>query len=123
MLRIWFMFFFFLMIRRPPRSTRTDTLFPYTTVFLSAQMASFLARLLDLRVAEHGAVLPDLPKLPAPPPTTTVPPTTTTTRPPTTTTPQAPVASAPAAPAFNADHAFIFPAGPNGTTEIGRAHV
>src|SRR3546814_14316035 len=23
--------FFFLMIRRPPRSTRTDTLFPYTT--------------------------------------------------------------------------------------------
>src|SRR3546814_13389537 len=26
-------FFFFLMIRRPPRSTRTDTLFPYTTLF------------------------------------------------------------------------------------------
>src|SRR3546814_283085 len=26
---------FFLMIRRPPRSTRTDTLFPYTTLFLS----------------------------------------------------------------------------------------
>src|SRR3546814_20418998 len=25
--------FFFLMIRRPPRSTRTDTLFPYTTLF------------------------------------------------------------------------------------------
>src|SRR3546814_1237274 len=25
------------MIRRPPRSTRTDTLFPYTTLFLSAQ--------------------------------------------------------------------------------------
>src|SRR3546814_11283881 len=24
--------FFFLMIRRPPRSTRTDTLFPYTTL-------------------------------------------------------------------------------------------
>src|SRR3546814_6543188 len=24
---------FFLMIRRPPRSTRTDTLFPYTTLF------------------------------------------------------------------------------------------
>src|SRR3546814_7544092 len=24
------------MIRRPPRSTRTDTLFPYTTLFLSA---------------------------------------------------------------------------------------
>src|SRR3546814_16626121 len=29
-------FFFFLMLRRPPRSTRTDTLFPYTTLFRSA---------------------------------------------------------------------------------------
>src|SRR3546814_2654376 len=29
------MIFFFLMIRRPPRSTRTDTLFPYTTLFRS----------------------------------------------------------------------------------------
>src|SRR3546814_1404820 len=28
--------FFFLMIRRPPISTRTDTLFPYTTLFRSA---------------------------------------------------------------------------------------
>src|SRR3546814_12432704 len=27
--------FFFLMIRRPPRTTRTDTLFPYTTLFRS----------------------------------------------------------------------------------------
>src|SRR3546814_16367994 len=31
-----FLFFFFLMIRRPPRSTRTDTLFPYTTLFRSS---------------------------------------------------------------------------------------
>src|SRR3546814_1870584 len=30
-----FFSFFFLMIRRPPRSTRTDTLFPYTTLFRS----------------------------------------------------------------------------------------
>src|SRR3546814_18203445 len=30
-----FVFVFFLMIRRPPRSTRTDTLFPYTTLFRS----------------------------------------------------------------------------------------
>src|SRR3546814_4884260 len=30
--------FFFLMIRRPPRSTRTDTLFPYTTLFRSAKL-------------------------------------------------------------------------------------
>src|SRR3546814_12568962 len=29
------LFFFFLMIRRPPRSTLTDTLFPYTTLFRS----------------------------------------------------------------------------------------
>src|SRR3546814_16389203 len=29
-------FFFFLMLRRPPRSTRTDTLFPYTTLFRSS---------------------------------------------------------------------------------------
>src|SRR3546814_12037199 len=28
-------FFFFLMLRRPPRSTRTDTLFPDTTLFRS----------------------------------------------------------------------------------------
>src|SRR3546814_20533024 len=32
-----FPYFLFLMIRRPPRSTRTDTLFPYTTLFRSAR--------------------------------------------------------------------------------------
>src|SRR3546814_3059074 len=32
------MSFFFLMIRRPPRSTRTDTLFPYTTLFRSREL-------------------------------------------------------------------------------------
>src|SRR3546814_16578177 len=30
--------FFFLMIRRPPRSTRTDTRFPYTTLFRSRRI-------------------------------------------------------------------------------------
>src|SRR3546814_17462375 len=30
-------FFFFLMLLRPPRFTRTDTLFPYTTLFRSAE--------------------------------------------------------------------------------------
>src|SRR3546814_10489889 len=30
---------FFLMRRRPPRSTHTDTLFPYTTLFRSAPLA------------------------------------------------------------------------------------
>src|SRR3546814_13204567 len=49
-------FFFFLMIRRPPRSTSTDTLFPYTTLFRSAaglrvgQRAAFLER-----HCRHGA--------------------------------------------------------------------
>src|SRR3546814_7196434 len=42
-------FFFFLMIRRPPRSTRTDTLFPYTARFRSlpariGRPAALLAR-------------------------------------------------------------------------------
>src|SRR3546814_14548701 len=31
--------FFFLMVRRPPSSTRTDTLFPYTTLFRSSCFA------------------------------------------------------------------------------------
>src|SRR3546814_2250647 len=31
------------MIRRPPRSTRTDTLFPYTTLFRSPRLAAFAA--------------------------------------------------------------------------------
>src|SRR3546814_6243878 len=43
------MVFFFLMIRRPPRSTRTDTLFPYTTLFRSTgvhvnEISTFLER-------------------------------------------------------------------------------
>src|SRR3546814_1799351 len=33
------MYYFFLRIRRPPRSTRTDTLFPYTTLFRSRASA------------------------------------------------------------------------------------
>src|SRR3546814_14950293 len=41
------MVFCFVMIRRPPRSTRTDTLFPYTTLFRS--VLQFLA-LPDIRV-------------------------------------------------------------------------
>src|SRR3546814_11108992 len=34
---------FFLMIRRPPRSTRTDTLFPYTPLFRSGARANAAA--------------------------------------------------------------------------------
>src|SRR3546814_12355965 len=37
--------FFFLMIRRPPRSTRTDTLFPYTTLFRSRPLQGGARRL------------------------------------------------------------------------------
>src|SRR3546814_19477208 len=54
--------FFFVMIRRPPRSTRTDTLFPYTTLFRSSSHAvapamrhgvSGLEHLVDATL-EHG---------------------------------------------------------------------
>src|SRR3546814_14816244 len=42
-----FCVFFFLMIRRPPRSTRTDTLFPYTTRFRSRRIAQVLPNTTD----------------------------------------------------------------------------
>src|SRR3546814_3692350 len=52
--------FFILMIRRPPRSTRTDTLFPYTTLFRSGggdiaahHPESLAERALDDRGAIH----------------------------------------------------------------------
>src|SRR3546814_9183744 len=44
--------FFFLMIRRPPRSTRTDTLFPYTTLFRSQGAVG--ARLQHQRAGDDG---------------------------------------------------------------------
>src|SRR3546814_13101629 len=40
-------FVLFLMIRRPPRSTRTDTLFPYTTLFRSYSPEHKAKRALD----------------------------------------------------------------------------
>src|SRR3546814_17877294 len=40
-----FMLFFFFMLRRPPRSTRPYTLFPYTTPFGSARRPARAARL------------------------------------------------------------------------------
>src|SRR3546814_9286816 len=50
------------MIRRPPRSTRTDTLFPYTTLFRSVHRPALVDRLADhvddaaehLRADRHG---------------------------------------------------------------------
>src|SRR3546814_1470498 len=41
--------FFFLMLRRPPRATRTYTLFPDTTLFRSASNASSTAAISSLR--------------------------------------------------------------------------
>src|SRR3546814_3412867 len=39
---------FFLMIRRPPKATRTDTLFPYTTLFLSERKTQRRASILEV---------------------------------------------------------------------------
>src|SRR3546814_15030322 len=47
---------FVLMIRRPPRSTRTDTLFPYTTLFRSNPLA-------HIRRADDTEVVNELQKL------------------------------------------------------------
>src|SRR3546814_15229070 len=46
--------FVFVMIRRPPRSTRTDTLFPYTTLFRSAPRPEIQAVLLPDRIKFFG---------------------------------------------------------------------
>src|SRR3546814_6640714 len=52
------------MIRRPPRSTRTDTLFPYTTLFRSSPAQCKLARpgrqgYIGMRFIADGPSLPD----------------------------------------------------------------
>src|SRR3546814_13026937 len=48
---------FFLMIQRPPISTCTDTLFPYTTLFRSAGRGAGLYRVpVSLRSARHALV-------------------------------------------------------------------
>src|SRR3546814_995788 len=58
---LWFIFF--LMIRRPPRSPRTDTLFPYTTLFRSVIAFARPARLggarrQHRRTARHATARP-----------------------------------------------------------------
>src|SRR3546814_18088090 len=54
------------MIRRPPRSTRTDTLFPYTTRFRSIDIVTVLAQdaiqAVREAVAEHLKSSPYLPR-------------------------------------------------------------
>src|SRR3546814_13093109 len=61
--------FFFLMRRRPPRSTRTDTLFPYTTLFRSVVIGGWrvcvmamevLCRFCNPRSEEHTSELQSL---------------------------------------------------------------
>src|SRR3546814_10354845 len=49
------MSFFFLMLRRPPRSTRTDTLFPYPTLFRSA----VAAKAFDLTASITSSPIPN----------------------------------------------------------------
>src|SRR3546814_15250373 len=56
--------FFLLMVRRPPISTRTDTLFPSTTLFRSLQRCrarlrhiARMARRRDIAAAEPGVVV------------------------------------------------------------------
>src|SRR3546814_19106003 len=50
LLPLLYFYIFFLMIRRPPRSTRTDTLFPYTTLFRSGRIAEFALRDRQLQI-------------------------------------------------------------------------
>src|SRR3546814_4726707 len=52
-----FLFYcFFLMIRRPPRSTRTDTLFPYTTLFRSSCPRNSRERAFGAALSHAGPV-------------------------------------------------------------------
>src|SRR3546814_9827902 len=45
------------MIRRPPRSTRTDTLFPYTTLFRSTSHSLLVGAILHVLYAEEEKTL------------------------------------------------------------------
>src|SRR3546814_2715426 len=67
------------MIRRPPRSTRTDTLFPYTTLFRS-RMVKTISR---MRPGQRSASQPAVnPPTPLPRPISIVPKTSCSDRPP-----------------------------------------
>src|SRR3546814_245694 len=55
-----FSFLFFLMIRRSPRSTRTDTLLPYTTLFRSLRALSAVARARGQRAARRAVPVQSL---------------------------------------------------------------
>src|SRR3546814_16766197 len=51
------------MIRRPPRSTRTDTLFPYTTLFRSSGVCRRLTLADRARLPVNGAAMSILGKI------------------------------------------------------------
>src|SRR3546814_20153002 len=51
-----FEFLFFLMIRRPPRSTRTDTLFPYTTLCRSVLLPGREDAIAEAPLTDWGAM-------------------------------------------------------------------
>src|SRR3546814_12591315 len=59
MMSLFCLLFFFLMIRRPPRSTRTDTLFPYTTLFRSQREQ----RAVSVIYLDHQASTPTHPQV------------------------------------------------------------
>src|SRR3546814_19028187 len=61
----WLLLFFFLMIRRPPRSTRTETPFPYTPLFRSFEgglganpLAELTRRNMEMFQQAAGAFIP-----------------------------------------------------------------
>src|SRR3546814_13879664 len=54
------------MLRRPPRSTRTDTLFPYTTLFRSVATASVSATAVTATVGAGGKDIEDRPSMQPP---------------------------------------------------------
>src|SRR3546814_7439802 len=57
--------FFFLMIRRPPRSTRTDTLFPYTTLFRSVAAVQFILCPVNRHIQTDAIPRAEIDQLPA----------------------------------------------------------
>src|SRR3546814_7147556 len=61
-----YLVFFFLMIRRPPRSTRTDTLFPYTTLFRSIRNTLTIERVMKNGVLRDAMTLDEVWPTPTP---------------------------------------------------------
>src|SRR3546814_9675410 len=55
------------MIRRPPRSTRTDTLFPYTTLFRSGRFDAVVCHQVKYRPTCIEEIIRDDPAVAAPP--------------------------------------------------------